>query len=93
MPAVLTAQAWGKVAPAFLYSFEHIGKKSSGTNFLSQLSLVGSQKRDGKVSHGDELGYLFDARDLFGKAIPGSHVRIIRIVLVSLSSCASFTAY
>lgn len=68
MPALLTAQTWSKVAPAYLYSFEYAGKtKTSGSTFLNGLPLVANDKKtDDKIAHGDELAYLFDARDIFG---------------------------
>lgn len=73
LPALLLAQTWGKIAPSFLYSFEFYGNKSSGTKFLAGLPIV-SMKNDTNtdekyVSHGDELGYLFDLRDLFGNPL------------------------
>lgn len=71
LPAILTAQTWTKVAPAYLYSFEHVGKSSSrGAAFLRGLPIVGNtQPANNTVAHGDELAYLFDARDIFGKPL------------------------
>lgn len=74
LPALLTTQLWAKLAPAFLYSFEHIGKSSNrGSTFLNGLPIVGNTKSTNDtpktVAHGDELAYLFDARDIFGKSI------------------------
>lgn len=71
LPAILTSQTWTKVAPAYLYSFEHVGKSSTrGSTFLSGLPIVGNAKpTNNTVAHGDELAYLFDARDIFGKAV------------------------
>lgn len=70
LPALVTTQTWSKVAPAYLYSFEYVGSKQSrGSSFLNGLPLVSNNKQnknDDKVGHGDELGYLFDARDIFG---------------------------
>lgn len=69
LPAMFTAQTWTKKAPAFLYSFEHVGKSSNrGSTFLSGLPIVAnSEPSNDTVGHGDELAYLFDARDIFGK--------------------------
>lgn len=74
LPALLTTQLWAKLAPAYLYSFEHIGKSSNrGSTFLNGLPIVGNAKSTNDtpktVAHGDELAYLFDAHDIFGKAI------------------------
>lgn len=74
LPALLTTQLWAKLAPAFLYSFEHIGKSSNrGSTFLNGLPIVGNSKSTNDtpttVAHGDELAYLFDAHDIFGKPI------------------------
>lgn len=73
LPAILTAQSWSKLAPVYLYSFEYVGKsKTSGASFLNGLPLVTKSKRSQReklVAHGDELSYLFDARDLFGQPL------------------------
>lgn len=74
LPALLTTQLWAKLAPAYLYSFEHIGKSSNrGSTFLNGLPIVGNTKPINEtpqtVAHGDELAYLFDAHDIFGKPI------------------------
>lgn len=71
LPAILTAQTWTKVAPAYLYSFEHVGQTSyRGSTFLSGLPIVSNVKpSNDTVAHGDELAFLFDARDVFGKPI------------------------
>lgn len=71
LPAILTAQTWTKVAPAYLYSFEHVGQSSNrGSTFLTGLPIVGNEKSaNNTVAHGDELAYLFDARDIFGKQL------------------------
>lgn len=74
LPALLTMQEWSKKAPSFLYRFEYLGSKSGGLNFLPNLPLVNKAKSDNKVSHGDELGYLFDACDIFGNPINESKV-------------------
>lgn len=77
LPAMLTAQTWSKVAPAYLYSFEYSGStKLRGKSFLNGLPLVSTadRKEENVVAHGDELAFLFDARDLFGKPYKNSQV-------------------
>lgn len=71
LPAILTAQTWTKTAPAYLYSFEHVSQNSNrGSTFLSGLPIVGNANpANNTVAHGDELAYLFDARDIFGQII------------------------
>ena len=72
LPAILTAQTWSKVAPSYLYSFEHVGKSANrASTFLNGLPIVGNSKSSNSnvVAHGDELAYLFDARDVFGKKL------------------------
>lgn len=61
-----------------MYSFEHKGNKSRGVNFLRGLPIVENaiQSRsaqeenmvedDTMVTHGDELGYMFDCNDIHG---------------------------
>jgi carboxylesterase type B len=74
LPALVTAQFWGELAPSFLYSFEHPSNMSSGRHFLSGLPLVskgGSGKPKDAVAHGDELGFLFDTNDIFGNPVEG----------------------
>lgn len=70
-PAMLTAQSWTKFAPAYLYRFEHVGKSGNrGSIFLSGLPIVGNKNpANNTVAYGDELTYLFDARDIFGKPL------------------------
>ncbi|KAH8410527.1 hypothetical protein KR215_011883 [Drosophila sulfurigaster] len=72
LPAVLTTQVWSKLAPAYMYSFEYNGTKSRGSNFLKGLPIVSEQAHDKPetVAHGDELGYMFDANDIFGNPLP-----------------------
>lgn len=77
LPALLTTQLWSKLAPSYLYSFEHVGKSSSrGSTFLNGLPIVGNAKSNDHgaktVAHGDELAYLFDAHDIFGRSIAAS---------------------
>ncbi|EDW11343.1 carboxylesterase 1E [Drosophila mojavensis] len=71
LPAVLTTQVWSKLAPAYMYSFEYNGTKSKGIHFLHGLPIVAeqAQSRPELVAHGDELGYMFDANDIFGEPL------------------------
>jgi carboxylesterase type B len=72
LPALLTAQFWGELAPSFLYSFEHASNMSSGRKFLSGLPLVSKNSQNNQkniVAHGDELGFLFDTNDIYGNPI------------------------
>ncbi|XP_022226607.2 carboxylesterase 1E [Drosophila obscura] len=71
LPAVLTTQVWSKLAPAFMYSFDYNGTKSKGINFLRGLPIVSQTANDKPetVGHGDELGYMFDANDIFGEPL------------------------
>lgn len=71
LPAILTAQTWTKVAPAYLYSFEHVSQNSHrGSAFLNGLPIVGNANpNNNTVAHGDELAFLFDARDIYGQII------------------------
>lgn len=72
LPAVLTTQVWSKLAPAYMYSFEYNGTRSKGINFLRGLPIVSEHANDKPetVAHGDELGYMFDANDIFGNPLP-----------------------
>lgn len=72
LPAVLTTQVWSKLAPAYMYSFEYNGTRSKGINFLRGLPIVSESAQDKPetVAHGDELGYMFDANDIFGNPLP-----------------------
>ncbi|XP_023304356.2 carboxylesterase 1E [Lucilia cuprina] len=76
LPAVLTTQVWSKIAPAFMYSFEYNGTISKGINFLRGLPIVADTKNSNSeiVSHGDELGYLFDCNDIYGNPLPETHL-------------------
>lgn len=76
LPTLVTAKAWSKVAPAYLYSFEYTGQaKIRGSSFLNGLPLVSnSASNKDKVAHGDELIYLFDARDIYGALLPNQEV-------------------
>ncbi|XP_018796591.1 PREDICTED: carboxylesterase 5A-like [Bactrocera latifrons] len=73
LPTVLTLQVWSELAPSFMYSFEYNGTRSKGIHFLRGLPIVSEYADNGNsglVAHGDELGYMFDANDLFGNPIP-----------------------
>ncbi|KAH8412470.1 hypothetical protein KR009_002393 [Drosophila setifemur] len=76
LPAVLTTQVWSSVAPAFMYSFEYNGTKSKGINFLRGLPIVSETANDKPetVGHGDEIGYMFDANDIFGTPLEGTQL-------------------
>lgn len=69
LPAFLTVQEWSKFAPSFLYSFEYSGSNARGSDFLKGLPVVAENNSVGEeptISHGDDLVYLFDVRDLHG---------------------------
>lgn len=79
LPAVLTTQSWSKLAPAYMYSFEHKGSKSKGINFLKGLPIVEDtdptdDADDNRVTHGDELGYMFDCNDIHGNPIEEARI-------------------
>lgn len=82
VPSVLTAELWGKwQQKAFFYQFDYVGKgEPSGRHFLKPLPLVSKHTSKGTVSHGDELGYLFDVHDVFGNKINGTSVNSPRDV-------------
>lgn len=71
LPALLTSQAWSKVAPAFMYSFEYNGTGSKGINFLRGLPIVMNKSNDNNdiVAHGDELAYMFNVNDIYGNSL------------------------
>lgn len=76
LPAVLSANLWGQNAPSFLYSFEYNGAGvSNGYNFLQGLPIVSNKKNSNFTGHGDELGYLFDANDIFGNPIENAKLK------------------
>lgn len=51
-PAFLTADYWTKQnAPAFLYRFEHCGKRKKGYNFLKGLPIIGNHSQSTYSSH------------------------------------------
>lgn len=76
LPAILTSQTWSKVAPAYLYSFEYVGQNvAKGSAFLKGLPIVSNPKPSNQsVAHGDDLAYLFDASDIFGKPYKNAKV-------------------
>lgn len=42
------------------------------------MPLVSKQKSKGFVAHGDDLGYLFDAHDIYGNRINGTELKSVR---------------
>lgn len=70
---MITADLWGKKSPSFFYQFDHVGDtESSGKKFLRPLPLVSKTSSNGKTSHGDELGFLFEINDIWGNKINGT---------------------
>lgn len=70
VPSVLTADLWSKYSSAFFYQFDHVGESEpSGIKFLKPLPLVSKRTSKSKIAHGDELGYLFEVKDVFGNKI------------------------
>lgn len=84
LPAIVTSQTWSKVAPAYLYSFEYIGQNlAKGSTFLKGLPIVSNPKPSNQtVAHGDELAYLFDASDIFGK--PFKNAKVLTFLIFQL---------
>lgn len=41
LPAYKSVEAWSSAAPAYLYSFEHVGNLSRGSHFLPGSALTG----------------------------------------------------
>ncbi|KAK9504574.1 hypothetical protein O3M35_010880 [Rhynocoris fuscipes] len=70
LPAFITSHLWSKKSNVFLYSFEHIPKKSLAEEFLSGIPLISpslSHNYEKKgPEHGDDLMYLFDIRSIEG---------------------------
>lgn len=88
LPAILTAQLWSKVAPVYLYSFEHVGKKNvRGSGFRNGLPIAEKKPTYDAVSNGDELIYLFDAHDIFGNPIQNEEVILSYLLLLLLLTC------
>lgn len=96
VPSVLTAELWGKwQQKAFFYQFDYVGEgEQSGKHFLKPLPLVSQQTgAKGTVSHGDELGYLFDVHDVFGNKINGTNVNSPRDVKARESFMSLITKF
>lgn len=75
LPTVLTADLWGKFSESFFYQFDREGSsKRSGKLLLKPLPLVSRGEMKNKVAHGDELGFLFNIRDVFGNKINGTEL-------------------
>lgn len=72
LPSVLAADLWGN---AFFYQFEQSSESASGKSMLRPLPLVAKNRPKGKVAHGDDLGFLFNICDVFGKRINGSELK------------------
>ncbi|XP_047531507.1 carboxylesterase 5A [Vanessa atalanta] len=78
-PAYQSVKEWSTGAPAFLYSFEHVGNLSKGNHFLPGLAITqgadnpteGMDKKVKGPAHGDELAYLFEPLDEEGKPVGG----------------------
>ncbi|XP_072763552.1 carboxylesterase 1D [Anoplolepis gracilipes] len=69
-PAFLTIDHWSKKANAFLYTFDHKGKRKYGKNFLAGLPIVDAkQSSNGNLNHGDDLGYIFNQNTITGEKI------------------------
>ena len=76
LPAILTAQSWSKLTTTYFYSFEHKSNVAKGSYFLKGLPLVnGTSLNEEAVAHGDELGILFEARDIYGNLIPEAQIK------------------
>ncbi|KOC63925.1 Carboxylesterase 1E [Habropoda laboriosa] len=70
VPAFLTVEHWAKKSEAFLYSFDHKGKRNYGKNFLTGLPIADAKHAlDGITSHGDDLGYIFKQNTITGEAL------------------------
>ncbi|XP_014481902.1 PREDICTED: liver carboxylesterase 1-like [Dinoponera quadriceps] len=71
VPAFLTVDRWSKKANAFLYTFDHKGKRNYGKNFLAGLPIVDAcrQAQDGNLNHGDDLAYIFGQNTITGEEI------------------------
>uniref|UniRef100_A0A0A9Y730 Carboxylesterase 4A n=2 Tax=Lygus hesperus TaxID=30085 RepID=A0A0A9Y730_LYGHE len=72
LPAFITSTLWAKKNKVFLYSFEHIAKKSPISQILPNIPLSSSQSSDSDkkgAEHGDDLAYLFDIRSLEGEPV------------------------
>nr|XP_022902159.1 esterase E4-like [Onthophagus taurus] len=71
LPAFLTADLWSKTnTSTFLYRFNHVGKARKGYKILEGSKLVDSDSKsisnNTYCSHGDDLSYLFEPKNLDG---------------------------
>lgn len=72
-PAFLTVDHWSKKANAFLYTFDHKGKRKYAKDFLAGLPIVDAkQPSNGNLNHGDDLGFVFDRNTITGEKISDS---------------------
>ncbi|BES95502.1 Carboxylesterase family [Nesidiocoris tenuis] len=70
LPAFVTSSLWSRKNPVFLYSFEHVPKKSPAAQLFAGVPLFSNNKKDEPkkgAEHGDDLAYLFDIRSLEGE--------------------------
>ncbi|GAB0096100.1 carboxylesterase 1E [Sergentomyia squamirostris] len=76
IPTVFTAKFWSENALSVMYSFNFVSRSElpGGEIFLPQLPLAQRQKQEGKVAHGDELIFLFEPRDIFGRLLTNQSV-------------------
>ncbi|XP_012539857.1 pyrethroid hydrolase Ces2a [Monomorium pharaonis] len=69
-PAFLTVDRWSKKANAFLYTFDHKGKRKYGKDFLTGLPIVDAKRSsDGNLNHGDDLGFIFNRNTITGEKV------------------------
>ncbi|EZA50950.1 Neuroligin-4, X-linked [Ooceraea biroi] len=75
-PAFLTVDQWSKKANAFLYTFDHKGKRNYAKDFLAGLPIVDAKRSssDGNMNHGDDLGFIFNRNTITGDKISDSGV-------------------
>ncbi|XP_011160598.1 cocaine esterase [Solenopsis invicta] len=72
-PAFLTVDRWSKNAKAFLYTFDHKGKRNYGKDFLTGLPIVDAKRAlDGNMNHGDDLGFIFNRNTITGERVRDS---------------------
>ncbi|CAK9823923.1 Esterase FE4 [Anthophora retusa] len=70
VPAFQTVEHWAKKSEAFLYSFDHKGKRYCGKDFLAGLPIADAKHAvNGITSHGDDLGYIFKQNTITGEAL------------------------
>ncbi|XP_003699503.1 carboxylesterase 1E [Megachile rotundata] len=71
VPAFLTVEHWAKKSDAFLYSFDHNGKRNYGRDFLRGCPIANARHAaDAITSHGDDLGYIFQRNTITGGTVP-----------------------